>query len=66
MGLDAKLGKLPPTQIQALGTLSDTAVSTNGGVYDFLVNPGVPLTANTRYFITLYANHTGSDTTSPY
>jgi hypothetical protein len=53
IALDASSGNYPSTKIQVLGTLNDTAVSSNGGIYDFPVNPGIPLTANTRYFITL-------------
>ena len=65
-GACCERGSYPATRIQALGTWSDTAVSANGGVYDFRVNPGVSLNANIRYFITLCANNSGSDAASTY
>jgi hypothetical protein len=66
MALYASSGNYPSTRIQVLGTLEDASVSANGGIYDFPVIPGLPLTANTRYFIALSANHTGSEATSTY
>ena len=66
MALWTSLGDYPNTEIQGLGAMNDTAVSTSGGVYDFPVNPGVQLTANTRYFIELYATNSGAEAVSTY
>lgn len=64
MALFSNSGNYPGSVIQVIGSISDSAVSFSGGVYDFPVSPNVPLTANTRYFIGLYPTKPGNVGTS--
>jgi len=61
VGLYADSSATPGTLIQSLGSMSDSAISGNGAVYDFPVSPGVSLAANTRYWIGLTTSN-GSNT----
>jgi hypothetical protein len=54
--LSADSNNTPGAQIRVLGTIQDTSVVSEGAAVDLPVNPGVTLSPNTRYWITLSSN----------
>lgn len=49
--LYANSGNKPGAVLLTIGSINDSQVSPTGGTYDFPVNPGYALSANTRYWI---------------
>jgi hypothetical protein len=54
--LSSDSNNTPGAQIRVLGTIQDTSVVSEGAAVDLPVNPGVTLSPNTRYWITLSSN----------
>jgi hypothetical protein len=65
VGLYADNSTYPGNLISTLGSLNDSTLATvPGGTYDFTVNPGIALTANTRYWIGMVASGGGTISSS--
>ena len=60
IGLYADSSTTPGTLVSALGTISDNAISSSGGIYSVSLTSNPVLSANTRYWIGL--SETGAGT----